>query len=405
MASTYKTNYDSDSQFSIVTDIEAKEYTTWKDRVVQRLLENVQVDGFRKGKAPINLAMAKIDQGRIQETTFNETVEKYGVDAIVEARKVLEADNRRILEYYLDVDPQTVGENDKGFTFKIIFSILPTVDLSCIDTLKLPKVDTQDLPKRLTVEEFLQNRRDYFVQTANTFHTEKNSEFKQYESFADLLDRDDEFKAAYPSESLFIEMFTRVYDDETKQIEGDVIKHKIILDMVANTPVFEMPQAKISSEIERIIKNIEEVSQGNNQTITEVVQGSGILQTEDRDKVFETVADAHPFVETYVRNEMRWTYIQRAMYEYRVEPKLTPEEVQDAGKVMSKNPAQYDVQGGLSQEQYESIAFDRMIRSKAANWLFETIQNSAKTTIITDLDSAPKTIKKKKTELTPTEEK
>jgi FKBP-type peptidyl-prolyl cis-trans isomerase (trigger factor) len=373
MASSYKTTFDSGVKFTILTTIDSKEYSAWKERVTQRLLEQVQVDGFRKGKAPLHLAMGKIGEERILDTVFNETIQKFGVDAIKEARAELEKEDRRILEYYLDSEAATMGEKDGKFQFKIVFNILPTIDLSPIDSLTSPKVLKKDLPQRMTVEEFLENRKSFFIESANTFYTEKDPKFEKYSSFDNLLERDEEFRSSYPTAEKFTELFTRVYENETQQIEEDVKRHKIIVDTVKAIADFEMSQDRIVSEIDRIVKNIEDSAVSNNQTFTEVIKLSGLVGPEDADKDYDSVDAMRTAVEHYVKNEMKWTYIQRAIYEYKVEPKLSQEELQQVAVAMSKDPQKYDVQGGLSEEQYEATAFDKLVRNRSANWLFDTV--------------------------------
>ena len=49
----------------------------WKkaqDKAFKKLAENITVDGFRKGKAPINMVKARIDQGRMYNEAINEVL-------------------------------------------------------------------------------------------------------------------------------------------------------------------------------------------------------------------------------------------------------------------------------------------------------------------------------------------
>ena len=49
----------------------------WKkaqDKAFKKLAENVTIDGFRKGKAPLNMVKSRIDQGRMYNEAINEVL-------------------------------------------------------------------------------------------------------------------------------------------------------------------------------------------------------------------------------------------------------------------------------------------------------------------------------------------
>ena len=49
----------------------------WKkaqDKAFNKLAENITIDGFRKGKAPISMVKSRIDQGRMYNEAINEVL-------------------------------------------------------------------------------------------------------------------------------------------------------------------------------------------------------------------------------------------------------------------------------------------------------------------------------------------
>ena len=61
----------------------------WKkaqDKAVNKLAENITIDGFRKGKAPINMVRSRLDQGRIYNEAINEVLNPVYLEILQEEK-------------------------------------------------------------------------------------------------------------------------------------------------------------------------------------------------------------------------------------------------------------------------------------------------------------------------------
>lgn len=95
----------------------------WKkaqDKAFKKLAENITVDGFRKGKAPINMVKARIDQGRMYNEAINEVLNPVYQDVLTNE----------------DIQPmarpsfEVTKLSDEELEIKVIIVTAPTAELA-----------------------------------------------------------------------------------------------------------------------------------------------------------------------------------------------------------------------------------------------------------------------------------
>lgn len=90
------------------------------EQIIEKAVKEVEIKGFRKGKAPRKLAEKQLDQGKISQSVLNQVLPQ----AYAEALK--EHDLKPITSP--KIETQTM-EEDKDWVFKITVAEKPTIDL------------------------------------------------------------------------------------------------------------------------------------------------------------------------------------------------------------------------------------------------------------------------------------
>lgn len=176
MAKLVKTQFESANRFLADYELDNKEYTTLKDKTIDKLVNEVEVKGFRKGKAPKQKALAQINPSILAQTIMQNVIEEYSTKAIDEAAKQLKKDDRVITNVDLDYDSEYTGEiKDGGFKMRIVMNLFPKIDLKNLDKIKIEEPtlkDITDLPKKA---DFKQNEIDKLLREQNEFVESKST--------------------------------------------------------------------------------------------------------------------------------------------------------------------------------------------------------------------------------------
>ncbi|TSC90331.1 MAG: trigger factor [Microgenomates group bacterium Gr01-1014_5] len=100
---------------------------TTREAVLKELANDVEVPGFRKGKAPLDLAMKNIDRQRLYEHTLQHLLPQHY------AKAVLEHNLRPVLQprfELVSIDPDPIGvEEERDWTIRAVTCELPEIDL------------------------------------------------------------------------------------------------------------------------------------------------------------------------------------------------------------------------------------------------------------------------------------
>lgn len=114
-------------------------------KVATRLSKTIKVDGFRKGKVPLNLIKARYKDA-IKQDAQKEAVQ----EMLQEAIKDLKIESKQVIG-----DPiiTKFDEKSEGIDVEIKISLTPEIDLKlvdkCIPSVKLPKIENKAIKERL----------------------------------------------------------------------------------------------------------------------------------------------------------------------------------------------------------------------------------------------------------------
>jgi trigger factor len=98
--------------YEVTTSINGKDWSDAQDKAVKKLAENVQVKGFRKGKAPLNLAKERLTGGQVFEEAMNIALPKMFGDVV--------AEHKLNVFYRPDVRPTKVSPSELEVVFTIV---------------------------------------------------------------------------------------------------------------------------------------------------------------------------------------------------------------------------------------------------------------------------------------------
>lgn len=136
-------------------------------KVATRLSKTIKVDGFRKGKVPLNLIKARYKDA-IKQDAQKEAVQ----EMLQEAIKDLKIESKQVIG-----DPiiTKFDEKSEGIDVEIKISLTPEIDLKlvdkCIPSVKLPKIENKAIKERL---EEIAKREAPFVEAPKDKKLEKN---------------------------------------------------------------------------------------------------------------------------------------------------------------------------------------------------------------------------------------
>jgi len=224
---------------------------------------------------------------------------------------------------------------------------------------------------------------DYFEENLQNKDAEFSVEVLQVEraeyfTVSEIIDNSEEAKKQFESEEKFDEFLKDFYAKQTKTELEQIRQRNIIGAVVEQTPEIELEEETIEAEVKRITQALVEQAESTKISIGQAyLQNS--LPTDDAKKVEKMdELQIQKEVEKYVRNEFKLSQILSYIYEVKVEKKPTAKEFDDTLKQVKANPQQFNVDPNASEEQIRGIVLDRIVRQLAANWLFETLDVTAK---------------------------
>jgi trigger factor len=173
--------------------VDAEEFQKIKETSVEQALKDVEVEGFRKGKAPKELAMSKIEPVKLENLILQNTFKDHEKPAVDAGRAELEKKGRHFTTINLNFgDGATKELEDGSFQFQLIFTLIPQVDVSKIDQIKLPELSPDIIPGRPKLEDFVEQEKNKLFCNFNRYEPTEDKSDKFYQVTADLIGKEGE---------------------------------------------------------------------------------------------------------------------------------------------------------------------------------------------------------------------
>jgi trigger factor len=242
-----KTNNLPNSEIEITGEIPASEFESYFPKALKYLGENVELDGFRKGKAPESVLLSKLPESKILEEmaemalgdTYPKILEEHKIDAIGRPEIVI---------------TKLARNNDLGF--KIKTAVIPTLKLP--DYKKIAKdiqsnLTDEEKDNKVTVEEMEKVILDIRKSRAPKIETKGGEEEKELEPI--LPELNDEFvQSMGPFES--VEDFKKKLEENMKLEKENMVKEKTrikMIEAIIEKTEVEVPNILVDVETNKII--------------------------------------------------------------------------------------------------------------------------------------------------------
>lgn len=241
------------SEVEIEGELEAEIFETYFKKALQKIGENVELDGFRKGKVPEHVLISNIPESRIlEEMAEMALIEHY--PKIIETEKIDAISRPEI------VITKIARNNPLGF--KIKTATIPEVKLP--DYKKIAKNAVVESEKEkgnleVTDEDIENTIMDIRKSRAPKQHVTEGAEEENKIEAADLPVFDDEFvKAMGPFEN--VEDFKTKLKDNLKLEKENQAKEKTrlkIIEKIIDDASIEVPNILIEVELDKILYRME----------------------------------------------------------------------------------------------------------------------------------------------------
>ncbi len=134
------------SQIELIVELSVEEFTPYIEKGAQKIAEKVKIEGFRPGKAPLDILKQKVGEMPIMEEAANVAIKK-AIDDIIDEQTM---EHPAVGQPRVEITKLAPGN---PLEFKIILSIMPSVALGDYKSLKIKKevakVESADIEKTL----------------------------------------------------------------------------------------------------------------------------------------------------------------------------------------------------------------------------------------------------------------
>jgi len=241
------------SQIEITVSIPAKEFTPYQDKATADALADVEIDGFRKGKAPKDVAMKSINPMQVLERAANKLISDKYIDIITKN------DIKAI--GYPQVAITKIGEGS-DLEFKLTTSVFPEIKLGDYKKIakKINKEDISVTVEQSEIDDTVMNLRKMRAQqTSNETDDGKEPVSWSEINEDDLPPLDDEFAKSLGNFENLEDFMTKIKENlETEKKGKAEEKQKMdIIDAIIEDSEIEVPQTMIEYETGMMMREME----------------------------------------------------------------------------------------------------------------------------------------------------
>jgi trigger factor len=272
MPKVLSTQFESNLKFTLDYLVEKETYEPWKNRIIDQVLQNVEVPGFRKGKAPAHKLMEHVNQTVLNQNILRETIEKYGSEALDKAKELLDEQKRTYIAFEINLDPEKTKEVEGAFQFQVVARLLPEVDLNSLDKIEVKEFTEKDLADRPDFEDFVKTEENKLLTQNNLFEESNGQAAEGDQVLVDMqgeLDGKEEPKLNYKDMNValgvgrllpdFEKGLNGVKKEEEKSFEVNFPDDYFEPSLAGKTPIFKVKCKSIKKpkfkNIDELIKN------------------------------------------------------------------------------------------------------------------------------------------------------
>lgn len=227
-----------DGRTKINVEVENDRFELVKQKVYQRLAKDVEVEGFRPGKAPENVIAAKLGP-KLYEETLQELLPVVTLE-IIKRENLIPLDR-------ISYGVEKVGEG-AGVKYSATFTVFPEFKLPDLTKIKVEK-------EKLTVSD-----KEVESVIKKMYEESQKNEEKEKEKSKKEQKMDDEWAASMNMQVKTLEEMKKKVKQELVRQKASMSENKYIDEIVSKIvekSKFEVPDAMIEQEVERRKKQYE----------------------------------------------------------------------------------------------------------------------------------------------------
>jgi len=133
-----KTQANKQTEIVFTIEIEPSEYKTFLRQTAQKMSQNINIDGFRPGKAPYDVVKRTIGEGEIMKTASSDII----------SHSLAEAVKKEKIEFIgrPEIKIEKMSPND-NFVYQAIILTLPKVEIGDINSINIRRPDIKIEPE------------------------------------------------------------------------------------------------------------------------------------------------------------------------------------------------------------------------------------------------------------------
>lgn len=249
-----------------------------REVVIEKMIADVEIEGFRKGKAPRETAIAKIGEGKILQEASQETINRVFPE-------VLKKEKLQMIGYPSISVTKLAAGND--FEFSLEMAVYPEVNLP--DYKKVAKGIKKDAVEKVGDDEIAKvekNLLDMQNHMSHQGHEHKEGEKCDAEEITELTD--DFVKQLGPFENV-AEFKTKLKEDLGKEKEAQAISKQRgeIAEGILKELKMELPELLVNAELDKITAQMQDDMQRQGQDFNEYLKKEGKNKEEFRESYRE----------------------------------------------------------------------------------------------------------------------
>lgn len=226
-----------DGRTKINVEVENDRFELVKQKVYQKLAADVKIEGFRPGKAPENMIVAKLGP-KLYEETLQELLPVVTLE-IIKRENLIPLDR-------ISYGVEKVGEG-AGVKYSATFTVFPEFKLPELKKVKVKKEESS-----VTDEEVDSVIKKMFEESQKDKKGENKEKKKQK--------MDDEWAASMNMQSKTMDELKKKVKEELKRQKTSMSENKYIdgiISKIIEKSKFEIPDAMVAQEVERRKKQYE----------------------------------------------------------------------------------------------------------------------------------------------------
>ena len=251
-----------------------------KETVIENLVKNVEIEGFRKGKAPKETAIAKIGEGKILQEASQETINQVFPE-------ILKKEKLQIIGYPSISVTKLAPGND--FEFEVEMAVYPEVSLP--DYKKIAKAIKKDKIEKVSDDEIAKVEKNLLDMQNHMAHQHDQKEGEKCDHDHDHDQKevteltDDFVKQLGPFENV-ADFKKKLTEDLAKEKEAQVIsKHRgEIAEGILKELKMDLPELLVNAELDKITAQMQDDMQRQGQDFEEYLKKEGKNKEEIREQ-------------------------------------------------------------------------------------------------------------------------